>query len=236
MVNIDTVYQTVLALANKEQRGYITPQEFNLFANQAQMSIFEQYFYDLNQFLRVPGNNTTYADMANLLEEKISFFERNDIDVDGGSVLPSNLYKLQQVQWKDFGQGNNNKIYEVEYVDKKTFRQMRLTSLIKPTDKKLVYTRNFNSIIVFGKLQKTNNVTCNYVKAPEKPNWTYVVVNKKALYNANASDHQHFELHESEQTELVTRILALAGITLKDTNLFQIASSQTNSQIQQQKQ
>ena len=32
MVSIDTVYQRVLALANKEQRGYITPQEFNLFA------------------------------------------------------------------------------------------------------------------------------------------------------------------------------------------------------------
>ncbi len=36
MVNIDTVYQRVLALANKEQRGYITPQDFNLFANQAE--------------------------------------------------------------------------------------------------------------------------------------------------------------------------------------------------------
>ena len=56
MVLIDTVYQRVLAIANKEQRGYITPQEFNLFANQAQMNIFEQYFYDLNQFRRLPGN------------------------------------------------------------------------------------------------------------------------------------------------------------------------------------
>ena len=53
-----------------------------------------------------------------------------------------------------------------------------------------------------------------YISKPKNPNWTYVVVNKKALYNANASDHNHFELHESEQTELVTRILALAGITL----------------------
>ena len=47
-INIDTVYQRVLAIANKEQRGYITPQEFNLMANQAQMSIFESYFYDKN--------------------------------------------------------------------------------------------------------------------------------------------------------------------------------------------
>ena len=46
MVNIDTVYQKVLAIANKEQRGYITPQEFNLFADYAQKDIFEKYLYD----------------------------------------------------------------------------------------------------------------------------------------------------------------------------------------------
>ena len=74
-INIDTVYQTVQALANKEQRGYITPQEFNIFANQAQMDIFEQYFYDLNQFRRTPGNDTMHADMVDILEEKISVFE-----------------------------------------------------------------------------------------------------------------------------------------------------------------
>ena len=39
-VSVDTIYQRVLALANKEQRGYITPQEFNLFADQAQMEIY----------------------------------------------------------------------------------------------------------------------------------------------------------------------------------------------------
>ena len=72
MISVDTIYQRVLAAANKEQRGYITPQEFNLFANQAQMDIFEQYFYDLNQFLRIPGNDTEYADMVNILEEKIN--------------------------------------------------------------------------------------------------------------------------------------------------------------------
>ena len=43
-VNIDTVYQRVLTLANKEQRGYITPQEFNLYANQDQLELLNQYF------------------------------------------------------------------------------------------------------------------------------------------------------------------------------------------------
>ena len=62
MINVDRIYQRVLTLANKEQRGYITPQELNILANQAQMDIFEQYFYDLNQFLRTPGNSTVHAD------------------------------------------------------------------------------------------------------------------------------------------------------------------------------
>ena len=61
-VSIDRVYQKVLAFANKEQRGYITPQEFNLFADQAQMEIFEQYFYDINQFGRLHVNYHQYAD------------------------------------------------------------------------------------------------------------------------------------------------------------------------------
>ena len=46
MISVDTIYQRVLAMANKEQRGYITPQEFNLLANQAQLQIFESYFYN----------------------------------------------------------------------------------------------------------------------------------------------------------------------------------------------
>ena len=73
-ISIDTVYQRVLALANKEQRGYITPQEFNLFADQAQMEIFEQYFYDINQWNRQHGNDHEYSDMLVNLEEKIDKF------------------------------------------------------------------------------------------------------------------------------------------------------------------
>ena len=70
-VSIDNVYQKVLAFANKEQRGYITPQEFNLFADQAQIEIFEQYFYDLNQAGRLPGNENVHIDAVDVLENKM---------------------------------------------------------------------------------------------------------------------------------------------------------------------
>jgi hypothetical protein len=98
MISIDTVYQKVLALANKEQRGYITPQEYNLFANHAQMEIFEQYFYDLNQFNRVPGNSTEYSDMLSVLQEKLSVLEARVAGIDltntvSGVAVTGNQYQ-----------------------------------------------------------------------------------------------------------------------------------------------
>ena len=56
-VNINRVYQKVLALANKEQRGYITPQEFNLLSDKAQLEIFDSYFHDIKTGLPHPTKN-----------------------------------------------------------------------------------------------------------------------------------------------------------------------------------
>ncbi len=41
MIRTDEVYKTVLLILNKEQRGYMTPAEFNKVANQVQLEIFE---------------------------------------------------------------------------------------------------------------------------------------------------------------------------------------------------
>ena len=98
-ISIDTVYQRVLAIANKEQRGYITPQQFNLFANQAQLRIFEQYFYDLDKFLRLPGNDSAYSDRINILEEKIAFFEKNKAAM---SLVDGDFYLAEEVTNGDF--------------------------------------------------------------------------------------------------------------------------------------
>ena len=76
MINVDTVYQTVQALANKEQRGYITPQEFNLFANQAQQDIFEQYFYDLNALRLQRPEEHDIGDSVSIIRDIITVFIR----------------------------------------------------------------------------------------------------------------------------------------------------------------
>ena len=74
-INVDAVYKTVLLILNKEQRGYITPDEFNKTATQVQLDIFEQYFDDLNQQLRVPQADFDYSNRRVDLDDKISSFK-----------------------------------------------------------------------------------------------------------------------------------------------------------------
>ena len=107
-VNINTVYQRVLTIANKEQRGYITPQEFNILANQAQMDLFEQYFYDINQFSRIPGNSTGHSDMLTTLNEKVSFFKKTGILSASNEELTQSTFESGSIDasWTD-STGNN---------------------------------------------------------------------------------------------------------------------------------
>ena len=222
MVNVDTVYQKVLALANKEQRGYITPQEFNLFANQAQLEIFEQYFYDMNQFNRLPSNETEYSNMVELLDEKISIFKRTgSFSVSGGSgVIPLNYHKLGTLSIF------NN---EVEEVDAKELYYIQNSPLANPgLTGKYVYTRQNNAIQVYPIF--TGTIITTFVIIPSVVAWGYVVVDEKAMYDPNPARTFNFQLHASEETELVYRILSLAGVTLNKPELTQTGMGMVQQQ------
>ena len=73
-INVDKVYKTVLLITNKEQRGYLTPDEFNKIATQVQLEIFETYFETLNQQMRVPQNESEYGDRYKTIQEKLEIF------------------------------------------------------------------------------------------------------------------------------------------------------------------
>ena len=232
MVNIDTVYQKVLALANKEQRGYITPQDFNLFAEHAQMEIIDQYFYDINQFGRIPGNSTEYSDMLGLLDEKLSILKRSSsATVSNGliarSFLPTNLYKIGSLY-----HSHNNYNVEIEEVNKNELFNINKSPLARPTLSRPIYVNTASGLELYP--QSISNVDITYVKRPAKPNWNYVVVNEKALYNSTGSNN--FEVHQSEETELVYRILALSGVAIEKPMLTQTAASLELAKVQQEKQ
>jgi len=74
-INVDTVYRTVLLIMNKEQRGYLTPEEFNKIGQQVQLEIFNSYFEELNQQLRTTPNDSEYANRIKNIEHKLELFK-----------------------------------------------------------------------------------------------------------------------------------------------------------------
>jgi len=235
-VSVDTVYQTVLALANKEQRGYITPQEFNLFANHAQQDIFEQYFYDLNQFKRVPGNNDTETDVVTLIEDKISLFSTNatlftssDDGVNSKFELPEdNFYRLIHVRT---GSSHGDAI--VNKLSRKDFWLANQSPLTRGSNTRPNCYMHQNEIWVNAPTT-VSKIVVNYIRKPLLPKWGYVIVGGSAMYNPDGGT-QDFELHPSEEQNLVIKIAKLAGIAIKDAGLAQAAVQQEVSNIQQEK-
>lgn len=226
-VNINTVYQRVSAILNKEQRGYVTPQEFNLFANQAQLDLFEQYFYDINQFGRIPGNETEYSDMIELLEKKLSIFETVGILTanSGKFQLPIDIYQLGAVLYNNI---------EVERVTPKEWIYINQSPLTKPTNTRPIYkTSGTNLIEVKGTLLLTTGVSAQYVRKPASVLWAHETIFNEPLYDPTNSTN--FELDVAEETELVIKILELCGILIKDLSLYQVFDKEDQETIQQQK-
>ena len=233
-VVIDNVYQKVLALANKEQRGYITPQEFNLFADRAQNEIYENYFYQLSVAEQKPKNQMQQSDPKEVIEQKLSFFIE-DSQVAETSTGACSLVGIDRARIiKVTGLSTNaNKI--VERVSLREINYMLENPLTTPTSSRPVYffdgTTDFINIRPATGSQANAYIVEHYV-SPSPPNWGYVVVNEKALYNAGTSTD--FELHSSEEENLVNKILMLAGITIQKPELQQAGAGQMQITQQQQ--
>ncbi len=255
-ISIDTVYQKVLALANKEQRGYITPQEFNLFADQAQKEIFEQYFYDLNQFKRLPGNDSEYSDVISIIKDKISFFEfwavQDNITVlnEYGDVNLENdipdLYRLGEIS-VSYPDVTGSSI--CEQLTPKEFATSSKSKLTKHTKSRPVFVKHnnsYNRIKIYPYPVNDDgsdittptmvNVRADYIRKPKKPSWGYFVIGDKALYDPDPSKTTDFELHPSEETELVYKILKYAGLSMQRNDVAQGGQGLESLQIQQEKQ
>ena len=260
-VNINRVYQKVLALANKEQRGYITPQEFNLFADKAQMEIYNNYFHGIKMAEQKPKNQMLYADEIEMIEEKLQPFLVDELVnvvpfvTSLSTPSPSspmdisnlNIHKLTRIT-----RGNGT---VVTPINKSQIHNTEGNPLTKATLTRSVYIRqdgddvthlNIIPAVTAAPVNTLNADTNNdgendaeafvvsFYKRTAIPNWTYVVVNGKALFNSTAADLQNFELHVSEEEDLVSRILMSAGVILKQQDIYQAGATGIQLKKQQQ--
>ena len=217
MVNVNTVYKTVLLILNQQQRGYMTPDEFNKVATQVQLDIFESYFESLNQQYRVPQNDTEYADRVKNIQQKLQFFQRTGNTTFVGpefTLIPTDIYRLGSVFYKG--------TELTQYSQRNELTQILLSPLTQPTEHFPIYLYEDDKLYIYP-TTINDNITISYLKTPSDVVWQYGVGSLGQFEYQAPPASTAFELAPSEQTNIIMRILAYAGVIINDPTIIQVA-------------
>ena len=228
-INVNTVYKTVLLILNQQQRGYMTPDEFNKVATQVQLNIFEKYEDDLNQQYRLPQNDTEYANRVENIEKKLQFFQRTGTTAGTNpfTLVPTDVYRLGSVFYKD--------TELTQYAQRNELKQILLSPLTQPTTNFPIYLYENDKLYVYPTSIKTPaDVNFSYLKTPADVVWGYGV-GTLGQFEYNQAASTNFELSVSEQSNVITRVLAYAGVIINDPTIIQVAAQEIATEEQNSK-
>ena len=242
---INSVRNTVLAIVNKNNYGYISPGDFNLFAKQAQLDLFDESFFNYNEQVNEENarlSGTGYANIKLGYEEVIDYFSVTEFLTQktlGTSVyyLPSttttgsDYYLLNKVLCYSGG----NLLGEAEKVTHSKITQLNSSLLTAPNTTFPAYTQAGDSITVFPTtINAGSDVQAQYIRYPKDPKWTYVTLyNGEPLFDQTASDYQDFELPIDDANDLVAKILQYAGISIREKDVFEFGKIDEQQQDNQ---
>jgi len=244
-VSVDTVYRTVLLILNKESRGYLTPDEYNKIGAQVQLEMFNEYFEDLNQQLRIPENDSEYSNRVKNIEEKLAPFKTipttANYNPGGYFNLPTPAFQVLQaaqvaegtlqvffdgvLQTENIGytlsaSGGFITVNPVPRINRNDFLYVNMSPLTKPTTEYPVYIFEENKLYVYPKSIQSD-ITASYLKKPIAPVWAFTI---SGGYIYDPANSVNFELQPTEQTSLIIRILAYAGVVIRDPQIVQAAA------------
>lgn len=221
---INTVYEILKTILNKELRGNVTPTEFNLIAKQVQEDIFRGYFEDeaRDKYKEKTGRSGKgYANLSFNQRQRIDQFSKKEVLTFStpNFILPTDLYLI-----KDNGIDFSGTVVEEMEGQYMSFMSK---SIMAASETFPVYEQEGNLITILPSTI-TTGVTCRYLRLPLEPKWTYNVVSGVEMYNPSAGDFQDFELHVSEFSNIVIRMLSLFGINIREPEVMQYAEAIKN--------
>ena len=256
MVNINTLYKTVLYVLNKEQRGYIPPDEFNSLAQQVQFEIFQSYFPDGKQLNRQNQNNTqndteffnTFKNNSNKLipfESEIEYeynvaakawepqasignIQQNGIIYLYGDIIATYASSLVGNTSPQAISSGVESVVQLATV--KDYNKITRSKLTSPTSKYPLAT----SIRPLNSTGSSSNF-----KVEPLPDFLRInclispptpkwgfTVGSLGQYLFSSGSSQNFLLDVSEQSNLISGILKYAGIVINDPGIIDLASQE----------
>ena len=241
MISTNSVRQLVLHLLNKNNFGYITPDEYNSFSNLAQLDVFENLFYQYTNWQNKQNRRMTNSEYSNIpknIREQIDAFATYTTEANFAYDSLTNLYTYTG---NDLYRAENlslvnsqGKKTDIEEVSKSDLNKMINSDMVNPTFTYPICERIGESFRIYPTLTTGYTAELFFLRKPKEPKWTFVNVQGNPVYSASASDLQNFELHPSNFTALVMKILLYCGVSIREQEIEQIANSEEMKKIQTQ--
>lgn len=220
-IDVNELYQFVQFVANKEQSGFIKPNEFNLAADRAQMQFFMERYNNPAEYQ--PGRpipRVAFQQSQKVSDDLRVFMESEDI-ANNESIAGLNSDYVHLVSLRTAG-GNHIKL-----LDDSEVGHILNSALTPPTDAYPVAYIVGDEI----KLEGTNSAKLTYLRRPEKPLWEYYkdssgnptdsTGNPTTYPVYDSTTSTELEFPDETFNEIAIRVLSFVGINLRENQLSQ---------------
>ena len=183
------------------------------------MEIYHNYFHNTKTAYHKPKNQMGSGfDEIEMIQERLHPFKRTSSITQMASNPTLNIGTSYHLI--------NTILHENREVVELTEKELAYSEnnpLTKATINRQVYVREvpYGTLRLYPTPIENSVYVVDYWIRPHPPKWAYVVVNEKALYNSNLS--ANFQLHASEEENIVTRILQLAGVIIEKPGVIEFA-------------
>lgn len=233
--SISLVHDTLLDLANKDQQGFISYNEFNRFAQIAQLNIYNGLFDELKDAKRLSRagfNPMRDKSRIKRIEEDLAFFSKKQTvsKSSGAFNKPTDLSRIISVSTAGsiLLDQSTKKPIELCY-DEEKIERILISNLSAPTEEFPVALVS-DSIHVFP--TSVNKIEVRYYKLPESRNSNGERLPNPPLYSNTAAPQRDFELPEHYASDLIYEIGKMIGLNLRDADIV----NYTGQEMQTRKQ
>lgn len=223
---LNRVHRTVKFLANTDGRGNVSPSEIDLAIHNRVQEKYEELLFEVNRLVNRQNRGLVNGALENTTDkvrEKIQhYLEDADANLtDGKFTIPSEVRYFDTV------------LYQETYIELCKNNKEYLLSKSEATKEYPIGLKSSNTVKVSP--NTIYAVTISYLRNPIEAKWTYTVFEGVEMYDPSKSDFKEIDIHPSEESDLILRVLQSFGINLKEKDLQliteQIKSAEFNKEI-----
>lgn len=233
-MTIDELYRYIQFIANKEQRGFIKPTEFNLLADRAQMELFTKRYNNLKEATSQNYKNTQvktepgsqYTNSQKSLDDLRPFINHNVALTYGTNAFD---YPTDYIHMTGLFFNKKN----VKIVGEDKIYGILNSSIVPPTESRPVAVLDRDGVHLYtssdGATVASGDLRCTYLRRPDRPQWAYVEINNNPIYDPTNSTQLGFP--EQTHNELAVTMLTYIGVNVKDSDIYTLATTKAKEGV-----